>query len=84
MKAILKRAWNHLEGINGLVLTLYMAFVYFTDAVVGGKGSAMYWVVALLVGGAVSAVACPVVIRYLSRVGISTEKEKCCRNILIL
>jgi len=76
MKSLFKQAWNGIEGINGFVLILYIVFVYFTGAVVSGRGSAIYWFIALLVGGLVGVFICPAVIRLLSKVSISVKTEK--------
>lgn len=74
MKDIVKHMWKYIEGINGLILALYFVFVWFTDAVVSGAGTFLYWFAALFVGGLIAIFICPIIIRCLSKVSISTNE----------
>ena len=82
MKSVFKKTWAYIEGINGLVLVVYMVFVYFTAAVINESSSVKYWIVSILISGIAAVIVCPPIIRCLSKVSISNGEIVSQRKIM--
>lgn len=72
MKRLLKRVWRYLDGINGLMLVLYVSLVLATQALLDreSKSYILRWA---FFGFAASAVICPVVLRKVRNITICPD-----------
>lgn len=66
MKSAMKKLWEYLGGINGLVLTAYFVFVFSSSVIAGRHFSALYFVAATVIITVISVFVCPAILRFFS------------------
>ena len=70
MKKIIGKLYQQVEGVYGLLLTLYSIIVFSTAIVINRHLSRSYFIIAELFIIILSIIICPKIIRYLSRLTI--------------
>lgn len=73
MKTMIKKLWNGMEGLNGLILILYTVFIFTTAAIKSDNFSVLYTIVSCLGAVVFSVMFCPIILRGLSKIEIQDE-----------
>lgn len=73
---MLKRLWNYIEGINGLILILYSIFVFVTAVYVNDNFSIYYFLFSLPFIIVLSVIICPAVLRLFAKSEIQQSELK--------
>ena len=73
--AIIKKLWNNIEGLNGLLFILYSILVFFMAIIVSDHFSLYYslWMILLII--VLSIIFCPIIIRFFSQKNIKTQLD---------
>ena len=70
MKSVVKKLWEYLGGINGLLLIIYSVFVFSTAIVTSSNFSKIYFIISEMLITVLSVIVCPIIIRFILKISI--------------
>ena len=70
MNSVAKKLWGYIGGINGLLLILYIIFIFSTAVITSSNFSKFYFVVSEILITVISVIVCPKIIKYISNINI--------------
>ena len=71
-----KKLWDYINGINGLLFILYSIFVFSTAVIVSERFTKGYFAIALVFIIVLSVLICPVLLRFFSKRQIPRAKDQ--------
>lgn len=72
MKAVAKKAWDYIEGINGLLLILYCIFVFSTAVICSENFTKSFFLTFFIFITVICVIICPMILRVLSKLEIKS------------